>query len=631
MGREKGAEMRYRSRWSLLLFFLKGSGRWFTAAILSVLSATFFELLSPKIISFTVDSILAPENGGTVLPGWPGLPGSPGGRDYFLTHPGAAAGLVVLTALLGAMFRYVFRVTNAMGAERLTKTMRDSLFSHIQKLPFRWFMENQTGDIIQRCTSDVESIKRFLSEELTSLVRILLMIALSVSFMSGIHVRLTLVAAAFVPIIILYAVLFHRKIGETFARADEEEGVLSTLAQENLTGVRVIRAFGRERAERDRFEQQNRIYTRAYMKLGILLSAFWSLGDFISGLQVMIIVTLGAYYTIRAEMSPGDYIAFVSYNAMLVWPVRSLGRIVSDMSKAGVSVDRILYIMNAEEERDLPGDLPCPAEGGIEFSHVSFRYTEDAPWLLRDLSFSVRQGETLGILGGTGSGKTTILYLLDRLYELPEENGTIRLGGVDIRTIRRDSLRQHIGLILQEPFLFSRSIRENIGITRLSGQAGVPEAQDSALGPAQDTELTEEIRQAAGLAALEETIAHFERGYDTPVGERGVTLSGGQKQRVAIAQTILRDTPVLVLDDSLSAVDTETDAQIRASLREVRKNTTTILISHRIQTLREADRILVLSQGQAAELGTHEELYALNGIYRMICDIQNGGTGQSAS
>ena len=294
--------------------------------------------------------------------------------------------------------------------------------------------------------------------------------------------------------------------------------------------------------------------------------------------------------------------AFISYNAMLVWPIRMLGRMISEMSKAGVSIDRIGYIMDSEEEKDPENAVTPPMDGDLEFDHVSFAY-DGGPEILHDISFRMKAGTTLGILGGTGSGKSTLILLLDKMYELPEGCGTISIGGTDIRNIRTEWLRSNIGMVLQEPFLFSRSLRENLSI-------------------ASDTVSIEEIREAAAAACLDDTIRSFSNGYETFVGERGVTLSGGQKQRAAIARMLIRNTPVMVFDDSLSAVDTETDAMIRRSLESRFGSASIILISHRITTLSKADRIIVLDDGRIVEQGTHDQLCRAGGIYQKINEIQ---------
>ncbi|MCR5283297.1 MAG: ABC transporter ATP-binding protein/permease, partial [Lachnospiraceae bacterium] len=500
------------------------------------------------------------------------------------------------------------------------RRMRDQLFVHIEHLPYAWHGKNHTGDIIQRCTSDVETIKNFLSEQMTSLFRVGILIVIAMYFMIGIHPKMALISGIFIPIVILYSFFFHNRIADSFRHADEEEGILSAIAQENLTGVRVVRAFGREQFERERFEKQNNGYTKMWIRLMGWLSAFWCSNDFITGFQFMLVNTFGAVFCVKGQITVGQYIAFASYNGMLIWPVRELGRVISDMSKAGISVDRICYIMNAKREdgqrtkEDAAGEEKAAGEllkeqdltGDIVFDHVSFAY-EEGQEVLRDVSFCIKKGTTLGILGGTGSGKSTLVYLLDRLYDLPKENGRITIGGRDIQTIDKRQLRKTIGLVLQEPFLFSRTLAENIAITK----PGSPDM--------------ERVRSVAKAAALDETVEKFTRGYETFVGERGVTLSGGQKQRTAIAQVLMQNPPIMIFDDSLSAVDMETDAKIRKNLKENTKQATVVLISHRITTLMQADQIIVLDRGRIAEQGTHESLLRRDGLYARIFDIQMAG------
>ncbi len=606
---EQGRKPAFPTRGSMLLFFLKGSWGWFGLSIAAACLTSLLDLISPKIISYTVDSVIdqSPSKSSGALQG---LFEKLGGAGYLREHLWVIAGLVVMTALLANLLRYCNRLTNSIAAEKLVKRMRDQLFAHIEALPFSWYSQNHTGDIIQRCTSDVETIKNFVADQLTSLFRIVILMALALYSMARVHGGLTAVSAAFFPVIVGYSFFFHSRIGDAFRHADEEEGKLSSIAQENLTGVRVVRAFGRESYEKERFEAQNKNYTAMWIRLMRLLSAFWSSSDLISGLQVMTVTAAGAVLCVRGQLSAGQYIAFIYYNSMLTWPVRSLGRVVADLSKAGISIDRIRYIMNAETETDSKSAAKPPMNRDIVFSHVTFRYGPDRRKVLDDVSFTVKAGSTVGILGGTGSGKSTLMYLLDRLYELPEEVGSITVGGTDVRDINRLWLRQHIGMVLQEPFLFSRTLEENIAIAKETEEESGSHAH------------LEEVQKAARIASLDGAIRHFAKGYDTFVGERGVTLSGGQKQRTAIAQMLVREPDIMVFDDSLSAVDAKTDGQIRQALQESSGDATVLLIAHRITTLMHADQIIVLDRGKIAQMGTHEELLEQEGIYRRIYELQ---------
>ena len=592
-----------KGRGKLILQFLKGSKGFFIICMLCSALSGLAETVTPQIVRVTVDNIIGSASTDTLGPVVRSLLDAFGGADHLRRNLWIMALAVVVVSVIKAVSVYCFRVFNARGGETLVKNMRDTLYRHIERLPFQWHMQNHTGDIIQRCTSDIDTTRNFISEQMTSLIRILIMLVLSMVFMLGMNVPLTLIAMAPLPVIVWYSIFFHRKFRKGFQECDENEGKLSAMVQENLTGVRVVRAFGRERYERKRFGKQNEFYTSLWVKLGRLMAFFWCSADILSGVQIMLVVIFGVLFCLNRGMTAGEFIAFLSYNGMLVWPVRQLGRMISEMSKAGVGIDRIGYIMDAEEEKDEPGAIEPPMDGDIRFEHVSFGY-EGCPEMLHDIDFTIPAGSTLGILGGTGSGKSTLMYLLDRLYPLPEEGGRITIGGTDIRKIRLDHLRRNIGIVLQEPFLFSRTLRENLALT-------VPDIGE------------EQIREASRAACLEETINGFAKGYDTFVGERGVTLSGGQKQRAAIARMLTRSTPVMIFDDSLSAVDTETDAKIRTALEKRFGSATIILISHRITTLSRADRVLVLDHGRVAQFGTPQELSAQPGLYRQIEEIQS--------
>lgn len=569
----------------LILRYFKGAKRYFLAAVLASLITTVFNALTPQIFRFTIDSVLE-------------------GNDYpyLAEHLWIMALILVGVALFSGAAMYVSRYHTAKAGENFAKNMRDALFAHVQKLPMKWHDKHQTGDIIQRCTSDVEVIRNFVVTQLLEVFRTVFLVAVSFSIMVSMNVKLSLIVLLFVPLVVAYSGIFYRLIARRFTDADEAEGALSTVVQENATGVRVVRAFGREKFEMERFREKNDIFANLWIRLGTLSGLYWGVGDLITGLQVVTIIVLGAVEAVHGTITVGEFIAFASYNTTLVWPIRGLGRILSDMSKAGVSFERVDYIIRAAEEAYQEENREENTTFDIHFSHVNFAYEEGHP-VLSNLNFSIPQGSTLGILGGTGSGKSTLVQLLNRLYELQEGQGEITLGGKNIREIPLEWLRNNIGIVLQEPFLYSRTIKENIA-------ASVPDAT------------MEEIRQAAKIACVDDTIMGFPDGYDTLVGERGVTLSGGQRQRVAIARMLLQKAPIMIFDDSLSAVDSQTDAKIRKALSQSCKNATVILISHRITTLMGADQILVLNQGKIQERGTHEELISRDGIYRQVYEIQ---------
>ena len=583
----------------LVTRYLRGCWPYFALALLLSCLGMAFNALTPQIIGLTVDSVLGTQDPRMPawllrLLGWDALRALPRQALWI------AAGAVLLTALLRGVSTFGQRVTLSRGSEGFVKAIRDDLFRHIQYLTFDWQKKNPTGDIIQRCTSDVDVIRSFVCNQMIEVFRTVFLIVLYVSIMLRMNLRLAAVALAFIPVVAVFSGIFYRRISSRFQAADEAEGELTTCAQENLTGVRVVRAFGRERFEEDKFREKNERFSGLWIRLGRVLSVYWASGDLLTGAQVMATILVGVSEAVAGRLTLGTFLVFISYNSALAWPVRSLGRVLSEMSKAGVSMDRVGYILDAQEEHDPPDALEFPG-GDIVFEHVTFSYGRRN--VLEDVSFTIPAGETFAVLGGTGAGKSTLAYLLDRLYELPEGCGRITIGGVDIRRISRRSLRQHIGLVLQEPFLFSQTVEENIRAAR-------------------DDAVRDEVRRCAAIACVDDAIDSFANGYDTLVGERGVTLSGGQKQRVAIARMLMQHAPVMIFDDSLSAVDAETDAKIRAALHRELGKSTVILISHRITTLMQADRILVLDLGRAADIGTHAELIARPGLYRDIYEIQ---------
>lgn len=594
-----------KSKVKMIIEYTNGLKKYFVIAVITTILGIIFNYLTPQVIRITVDSIIG--NTPFNLPSYMlNTIDNLGGREFLRQNLYIPATIGVVFSVLSGICNYFYKVYMAKASDGTIKNLRDKLYNHISRLPFSWHMKNPTGDIIQRCTSDMEVVKSFLGIQLLEFIRIIFLITISLTLMFSMNVKLSLIAVAFILIVIAYSVIFYSLIQKKFKVADEAEGELSTLVQENFTGVRVVRAFGRQSYEIERFDEKNIGFSRLWIKLGHVLSFYWGIGDLFSGLQVMSIVVFGCFETVSGALTLGELLAFIFYNSMLVWPVRSLGRIISEMGKAGVSINRIKEILDAEEEKDNEDAITPDINGDIEFKNVKFDYYGTKP-VLKDVSFKIKKGSTFGILGGTGSGKSTIVHLLNRLYNLDENCGEILINGVNIKNIKLDYLRHNIGLVLQEPFLFSKTIKQNINIA----------------SKIDEIENFESIKHVSQVSHVHENILGFSKGYDTIVGERGVTLSGGQKQRVAIARTLIKNSPVIVFDDSLSAVDTETDAKIRHELKKHVKDSTVIIISHRITTLMSCDNIIVLDDGKVIESGNHESLIKTNGLYKKVYDMQS--------
>ena len=572
----------------------------FLGAMVSTIMIVLIGFMTPILLAETIDSVLG--TAPSTLPAWLLQPiEALGGREFLRQNLWVLGAVLVGLNLINGVFTFFKGRLSAVASENIALTLRASLYSHLQHLPFSYHVHAATGDLIQRCTSDVETIRRFLSVQVMEVVNTVLLVTISLIILIGKNVTITLYSMILVPALFAFATWFFNRVHKGFRVMDEAEGKMSAVLQENLTGVRVVRAFGQQQREVDKFDEASSDFRNKARHLNDLLAIYWGGGDALSMLQAMITLLICVVYASRGEITVGTLIIFTTYVSQLLFPIRQLGRTLSDAGKSLISMERIQDILSSPAEPEEPNALKPDLHGDIVFDHVSFAYDNDEP-ILKDVSFTIPAGKTVAVLGGTGSGKSTLMYLLQRLYE--PTSGTISIGGVPLNKIDREYLRSHVGLILQEPFLYSKSIRDNVGIA-----LNHPDM--------------ERIVDAARTACAEDFITKADQSWDTLVGERGVTLSGGQKQRVAIARTLLKDNHVLIFDDSLSAVDTETDAQIRAALHARAKDTTTLIISHRITTLSQADFILVLEDGRVADQGTHAELCSRPGLYQRINNIQN--------
>ncbi|MGC1376835.1 MAG: ABC transporter ATP-binding protein [Anaerolineales bacterium] len=514
-----------------------------------------------------------------------------------------ALGFIGLASVEGG-FAFLSGRLASYTAEGITRRVRNYLFDHLQRLSFAYHDKTPTGDQIERVTSDVDSMRRFFSEQAIGAGRIVLMFTINLIAILQLNVTLGLASVVTVPFIVGVSIWFFGKVSKAYEVYQEQEAILSTTLQENLTGVRVVKAFARQDYEKGKFEKDNWEKFRRGRKLTRMNALFWPLSDILCAAQMLGGIFFAAVLAINGTISLGSYIAYVGLLTWLIWPMRNLGRLIVDTSSGLVSYTRLMEIIKQEREPLTNGKVhpSGSARGEVVFENIGFAYDGADGETLKDISFRCEPGQAIALLGSTGSGKTSLVNLLPRFYDY--SGGSLRLDGVELTDYPREYLRRQIGIVEQEPFLFSRSIRENIA-------CGVGRAVTQ-----------DEIETAARAAAVHDVIMTFPNGYNTLVGEKGVTLSGGQKQRVAIARTLLKNPRILILDDSTSSVDMETEAEIREALNGLMQNRSTFIIAHRIQSVMNADLIVVLDKGRIVQMGKHADLLDEDGMYRQIYDIQ---------
>lgn len=571
----------------------------FSGAIVAMAVGYIFMFGVPLLARLAIDVITDP--GAVSMPAWLSAiaPTVDIASNNLPTLMFAAFLTVLLTAITGIFLYFRGRLV-AVASEGIIRQLRDRIYSHLEHLPSRYHDKADTGDLVQRCSSDMETVRVFLAGQVIEISRAILMLIIVLPVLFSLDPDMAWVSLVTMPVLLVFAVIFFQRVKSLFLEVDESEARMTTVLQENLTGIRVVRAFARQQFEIDKFAERNLEFRDQNNRLIKILGVYYGLSDLICLGQICLLLVVGAHWVVDGSLTVGTLFAFLTYESMIIWPIRHMGRVLTDSGKAIVSMGRLSEVLFEPIESQHETEPSRSLRGDIKFTNLSFGYEPDKP-VLNGINLDVKAGQTLAILGAPGSGKSTIAQLLMRLYDY--EQGSIELDGHELSNLKRKYVRAQISIVLQEAFLYSASIGDNLRVGRINASP-------------------DEIKQAATDADIHESILRFPRGYDSMVGERGVTLSGGQRQRLALARALLKQPPILILDDALSAVDTDTEATILRALKERREGHTTVIVAHRLSTVMHADQIIVLESGKISQQGNHATLSQQPGIYAQLCAIQ---------
>ena len=556
-------------------------------------------MIVPVIVMHALD-VIEHDDFGFAQPFLQTIANNFGATTPFTSYLVVSAIVGVIVTVVASVMQFLRGRLSAVASEGIARRLREVLFDRTNRAQAKFFDHEEVGDLVQRCTSDVETLRQFMHNDVDALARALLLVFVMVPILFWRHATLTFYSIMLLPVIVAGGIFFFRFVAKLFRTADEAEGKLTAVLQENLSGIRVVQAFAREDYEYSRFDRENQNFRDKYIRMTNYESWYWGISDFVCTVQIGIVTIGGGYLVAQGQLTVGELFLFITLSGIVVWRIRQLIDVVEHAGKTIVSLERVNYLLNAEQEATQEYPIETATRGRIEFKKVSLAYNDNAVHL-RDIDLTIEPGEKIGIVGPPGAGKSTLIRALLRFY--PIKSGRILLDGRDIQSVDVNWLRKQLACVLQEPFLFSRTVRENLFL-------GMRDAADH------------ELVDATAKSLMHDTITGFPKAYDTRIGERGVNLSGGQRQRLALARALVSKAPILILDDVLSGVDTHTETLILSNLGSSEHKPTTIIVAHRLTTIRNVDRIVVMEHGRIVQLGTHTELLATPGPYRELCDIQ---------
>ena len=581
----------------LLYRFTKGYRKRYLLSFLILFFALSFLLLANFSTKILVDTLQGIEPSGPIDRFLTSLLG---GQAFLRTNLWVLAVFILFLGGARALMFFSRLLIRGFMDVNLGKDIQLDLFYHIERLPYSYIKKNKSGDLIQTCTRDLDIVRNFLVRQVNSIVYTIFLTTIAFNILLTVSWQIAVSSTIVLPFMFLYSLVLIKRVRKLFKVTEDSDGLVSAKIEETLSGIRLVKAYNNETYEIQDFKDHLMDYKKKFIKWRLTSSFFFSSTDILVFGQIALTSAFGVYLTATGNISLGTFVVALQFVGQVVWPVRDVAMTLSNLAQAMASIDRLNTILNQPLE-DIESGVRPVFKGAIAFENMSFNYDDSDEVVIKNFSLVIKPGETVAIMGKTGSGKSTLSHLITRLYDYT--SGSVKVDGVELKTIAKEHIRRQIATVLQEPFLFSKTIINNLKIANSNATA-------------------EDIQKAAQIADIHKSIINFKDGYDTRVGEKGVTLSGGQKQRLVIARTIISKAPILVFDDSLSAVDTETDMNIRAALKKRQEQSTTLIITHRVATAKDADKIVVLDQGKIAEVGTHDQLIKISGLYKRIFEIQ---------